>query len=43
MYKMGRDLHPYPNSPIRRDKAQEPWDTDGRRHPTTGHEDPDVE
>jgi len=41
MYKMGPDLPPYPNSPIRRDKAKEPSDTDDRRHPITSHEDPE--
>ena len=32
---------PYPNSPVRRDKAQELSDTEDRRHPITSHEDPE--
>ena len=41
MHKIGRNLPPHPNSPIRRDKAKEPSDTDDRRHPRTSHEDPE--
>jgi len=41
MYKTGRDLPLYPNASVRRNKAQEPRDTNDRRHPITNHEDPE--